>query len=375
MSDHFTDVPEDNVHSDSIDWLYENDITKGTLDGTYGPSDPVTRDQMASFLRRTVRLIDPALAERDPVEPPIEPPVGVLWSDGFESGDISEWMPAISGRARAEVVTSPTHSGDYACKLSNWDVDGTHSAGARMTPNTQQWRPKESGGYPDDLYYSVWYYIPFPFEGQSNVFQFKASDAIQWNSDGTPREHTWRMVWKISLIWDAPADKYRMQMATRVRQNTGEWRSGAPDVLDTTDPIVPVGEWFNITTRYVWGQDETGSATVYLNGEQVSDMQNLSTEPNNIECMQWCRTWAVNHYLGDWQGAVAPGDSWLFIDDAEMRVPTETPVEPDILWNGDTETGDLRQWDNGPSISGSGSAEASTENPHTGTTHIPAPTG
>jgi len=75
MSDYFTDVPEGNVHTDSIDWLYEKDITKGLSTGIYGPDASVSRDQMASFLRRTVRLIDPALAERDPVVPPVEPPV------------------------------------------------------------------------------------------------------------------------------------------------------------------------------------------------------------------------------------------------------------------------------------------------------------
>jgi len=78
MSDYFTDVPDDNVHVDSIDWLFEKDITKGTAPGIYSPDQAVSRDQMASFLRRTVRLIDPALAERDPVEPPVEPPTDMF---------------------------------------------------------------------------------------------------------------------------------------------------------------------------------------------------------------------------------------------------------------------------------------------------------
>jgi len=314
MSDHFTDVPASNVHADNIDWLYEKDITKGTLDGTYGPSAPVTRDQMASFLRRTVRLIDPALAERDLVEPPGE----VLWSDGFESGDASRWKrPSISGRAGAEVVTSPTHSGNYALKLTNYDVDGSHSAGVRMTPDTEQWRPKESGGYPDDSYYSVWYFLPEMIDGEDNIFQYKMSDATAWNSDGTPRQHTQRMIWKISLRGGTDTH-YRLETSTRVRQGTGEWSSGPADKLTVTEPIVPVGEWFQITVRYVWGQDKTGSATVWLNDEMVSDVQNLSTEANNLDCMHWCRQWAVNHYLGDWQGPVSPRTTSIYIDDAQI---------------------------------------------------------
>ena len=42
-------------------------------------------------------------------------------------------------------------------------------------------------------------------------------------------------------------------------------------------------------------------------------------------------------------------------------------ITPTVLWNGDTETGNLSQWNNSPSVSGSGSAAASTERPHTGT--------
>ncbi len=75
MSDYFTDVPDSNVHADSIDWLYEVGITLGTGPGLYAPDDRVTRAQMASFLRRTVFLIDPELAERDTVEPPSE----IIW--------------------------------------------------------------------------------------------------------------------------------------------------------------------------------------------------------------------------------------------------------------------------------------------------------
>ena len=78
MSDYFSDVPQDNPHTDSIDWLYEKDITKGLFPGIYGPAAPVSRDQMASFLRRTVRLIDPALAERDGIERPVDPPTGLF---------------------------------------------------------------------------------------------------------------------------------------------------------------------------------------------------------------------------------------------------------------------------------------------------------
>lgn len=248
------------------------------------------------------------------------PPSGeILWQDGFESGDWSKWKrPAISGRASAEVVTEQAYEGTYSLKLANWGVDGSHSAGVRMTPDTELWRPVESGGYPDDLYYSARFFIPFTFEGRSNFFQYKMSDATAWNGDGTPREHTQRMIWKISLVWDRDTDKYLLETATRVDQENGQWRDGPSDVQFISEPLVSVGEWFHVEVHYVWGKDNTGRATVWLNGELVHDQENMSTEANNLECMQWCRTWAVNHYLADYQGYVAPGDSWVFLDDAKM---------------------------------------------------------
>jgi len=75
----FPDVPEDNVFIDDIEWLAEKGITTGDNEGNFRPKDPVRREHMAAFLRRTVRLVQPDLAERDPLPEP--PPTGE-WGDG-----------------------------------------------------------------------------------------------------------------------------------------------------------------------------------------------------------------------------------------------------------------------------------------------------
>ena len=54
----FPDVPEDFVHAEGIAWLVSQGITTGRVDGTFGPGDPVTRGQMASFLDRALGLDD-----------------------------------------------------------------------------------------------------------------------------------------------------------------------------------------------------------------------------------------------------------------------------------------------------------------------------
>jgi len=49
----FSDVPDSNFYHNDIAWLKDNLITNGCGDGsTYCPTENVTREQMAAFLRR-----------------------------------------------------------------------------------------------------------------------------------------------------------------------------------------------------------------------------------------------------------------------------------------------------------------------------------
>ena len=48
----FTDVPDGEWYSSAAEWAAENGIAEGYGDGTFGPGDPVTREQMAVLLYR-----------------------------------------------------------------------------------------------------------------------------------------------------------------------------------------------------------------------------------------------------------------------------------------------------------------------------------
>lgn len=48
----FTDVPEDHLFHDDIQWMVENNLTTGKDDGTFGPEEYVTRGQLAAFIHR-----------------------------------------------------------------------------------------------------------------------------------------------------------------------------------------------------------------------------------------------------------------------------------------------------------------------------------
>jgi hypothetical protein len=54
-SHQFTDVPDSNIFHDDIAWMRDNNVTKGCNPPTndkYCPSNTVTREQMAAFMRR-----------------------------------------------------------------------------------------------------------------------------------------------------------------------------------------------------------------------------------------------------------------------------------------------------------------------------------
>ncbi|MGZ8475481.1 MAG: S-layer homology domain-containing protein [Candidatus Limnocylindria bacterium] len=67
----FSDVPDSNIHHDNISAIADANITRGCNEGgtLYCPGDPVTREQMGSFLARTAGLGgNPAVANADKLD-------------------------------------------------------------------------------------------------------------------------------------------------------------------------------------------------------------------------------------------------------------------------------------------------------------------
>ncbi|MBQ3815154.1 MAG: S-layer homology domain-containing protein, partial [Clostridia bacterium] len=48
----FTDVPADMWYADGVTWAASKGIVNGYGNGTYGPANPVTREQLAAILNR-----------------------------------------------------------------------------------------------------------------------------------------------------------------------------------------------------------------------------------------------------------------------------------------------------------------------------------
>jgi hypothetical protein len=51
----YPDVPDGSTHADGIEWVSERQLMQGYADGTFRPTDPVTRGQLASILHRQWR--------------------------------------------------------------------------------------------------------------------------------------------------------------------------------------------------------------------------------------------------------------------------------------------------------------------------------
>ena len=56
----FTDVNEGDFFIDAVSWAYNNNVTKGTSDTTFGPWDSCTRGQVVTFLWRAAGEPEPS---------------------------------------------------------------------------------------------------------------------------------------------------------------------------------------------------------------------------------------------------------------------------------------------------------------------------
>jgi hypothetical protein len=219
---------------------------------------------------------------------------------------VSKWDGVTtSGDGDARVSTDGAHTGAYGVELK---ANGT--AGIRM--RVQDLGP-DPVNLPNDAYYSVWYKVPFG--GMTdNIFQFKQAEVDKWGSNGDPTHQTRRMLSKVSLEWDGQA--YDVAYRTRIRQANGEWSSGNTDTLARANVNLPLNEWFHLEMRYVWGMDGTGRSTLWVDGVQVWDLENISTEANNLQYIYEPRQWTVNHYLS--KSNDSSRTTWIYIDDAAI---------------------------------------------------------
>ena len=60
---HYTDVPEHEWYADAVSWASDLGLALGHGNGTFGPEDPLTLEQLAAFLHRYAQLKQGGITE------------------------------------------------------------------------------------------------------------------------------------------------------------------------------------------------------------------------------------------------------------------------------------------------------------------------
>ena len=122
----FTDVSAGNVHVHAIDCAAYHEVALGYPDGTYGPADGVRRDQMASFIIRTLEAPGHTLptgqhAFTDVAGNAHEQAIGQLAAANIVLGRTpTSYAPA--GTVTRDQMAS------YLVRALDWALDTTHTA-------------------------------------------------------------------------------------------------------------------------------------------------------------------------------------------------------------------------------------------------------
>ena len=107
-------MPEDSVHGPAIEWMAEAGITTGCGDGKYCPDAPVTRAQMATFLKRYHDNVVTSTPTTTTTEAP------TTTTTGSSGSDIAGWRYSTKNTAygveheyTSSVLSSEAHDGKY----------------------------------------------------------------------------------------------------------------------------------------------------------------------------------------------------------------------------------------------------------------------
>lgn len=219
----------------------------------------------------------------------------VLWVSTFEGGTFDEWTGVMGGGADAfpgpsntiAVSTAYAHHGHYAAELTI--VAGPDGSQANAGLNRK-------GGLPVEAYYSAWYDLPRTISVGTFwvLFKFRLrTDAADPNTENE--------FYDLELV-NAPDGSLTLQLF--------DHRSGLNVPLVSPPVVVPVSEWFQIEAFYRNAQDDSGRLTIWLNDQQVVDVNGQPMAPT-----PWVEWDAVN--VGE---NLTPSTAVVAIDDCAISL-------------------------------------------------------
>jgi polysaccharide lyase-like protein len=186
----------------------------------------------------------------------------LLWTARFESGNFDEWTSVEGG----STLTSPA-SNDLAIST---DRARRGAFAARMTTATSS-EPVSSlstlnreGDLPDEAYYSAWYFLPQSASvPNAPILQYWAIMRFRGRTvAGDP---------------GSAADLFDVDLRNRdsggMTLRIFDYDSFADATMIQTDPVVPVGRWFQVEAFHRMAPDATGRLSLWLDGELVADIR------------------------------------------------------------------------------------------------------
>jgi Polysaccharide lyase len=220
----------------------------------------------------------------------------VIWSATHEGGDLSEWSIGAGGGDSADapdatvgITTDYAHSGKYAVKLTNGAVGTARSS--------RVWRV---GAFPDEAYYSAWYYLPRAYQTKVDwtILQFRSPTA----------DPTMLGLFLDLDVRSLPGGELILSL---MDHRAPYLRSATPD----PPLLIPVGRWFHVESFFRNANDDTGHLIVWLDGQVNYDVTRaMGAHPTLY--------WTPCNMGND----LTPTQSEIYVDDAAISLVRVTPA-------------------------------------------------
>jgi hypothetical protein len=266
-----------------------------------------------AVLLASMTLLNGPLAHAQGSTPVPDPTTArvVLWSTGFESGNISHWYwPSTgpyesygggeydSGFASSAVSEQFAHSGISSLKMTIM-TPSTPTSGTRM------FRWLESRTY-SQLYYRAWYYLPEHYSVTNwwNIFQWKSRNSATGAVDPF-------FTLNVGNRPDGTMYLYLFNWQTRA-----SYQQALKNI--------PIGKWFKVEAFYRCAGDATGRVTFWQDGVQLFDVPSAKTRYANGDC-----EWSVDNY----SEAVNPTPTTIYVDDVAITTPVSCDLNSDGVIN------------------------------------------
>lgn len=228
----------------------------------------------------------------------------VLWSANQETGDFSQWSANSGGGVYNSGIATSVGSHDYV-HTGSWSAKMTittpssPSSGVRLA----RWKESDDSSYfANGLYYSAWYYFPARVTVSGNywnIFQFKSKHAAGndpfWYLDVKNRADGSMYLtlrWWGGLTIEGP----------HVGEHGG--RTYTQSLAN-----LPVGKWVHIEAYLRQSSNFTGRITVWQDGVQVLDQNNVTTKYSDGD-----NRWYVTNY----SDGLTPSTTTIYSDDATV---------------------------------------------------------